>query len=172
MKMKLQPRRDRVIVLVFGAMLALLLAALACTSNDTLFIKLTATPIPTVPPTALSGNTRYKKGDKLYAVEAQRVISLSGQPTAKIDVEGGMLTCFRNTQVIVLDASKSVTDPKDPTIYYQIDCGGGGVGWLPEYKLTPLNPGGGTAIVKSPDGKGAPIYSQSTIKSDLASDKA
>src|SRR3954454_17124075 len=122
MKIKLRAATHRVTIALYGVILSLVLAALACTSNDTLFIHLTATPKPTIQPTALSSKTRYKKGDELYAVEAQRVINLSGQPTGKVGVEGGMLTCFRNTQVTVVDTSKSVTDPKDSVIYYLIDC--------------------------------------------------
>ena len=151
---------------------ALILAILACTSNDTLFIKLTVTPAPTITPTALAGvDTKYKKGDQLYAVDSERIINLGSQAGDTGGIIGaGFLSCFRNSQVTVQDISRSVVDPTDPDIYYQVDCGQGGQGWLPQFKLMLFNPDGGTAVVKSPDGKGAPLYKDSTIKSALASD--
>jgi len=156
-----------------GTSVALILAILACTSNDTLFIKLTSTPVPTVTPTPLVGvDTRYKRGDQLYAVDAERIINLGSQAGDTGGVIGsGFLSCFRNSQVTVQDISKSVVDPSDSDIYYQVDCGSGGQGWLPQYKLMPYNPDGGMAVIKSPDGKGAPLFKDSTMKSALASDK-
>jgi hypothetical protein len=165
------PRNKKLALL--GATVALIVAMLACTSNDSLFIKLTATPVPTVTPTPLAGvDTRYKKGDQLYAVDVERIINLGSQAGDTGGIIGaGFLSCFRNSPVTVQDISRSVVDSSDPDIYYQVDCGQGGSGWLPQYKLTPYNPAGGTAVVKSPDGKGAPLYKDSTIKAALASDK-
>jgi len=148
--------------------LVLIMAMLACTSNDTLFIKLTATPSPTITPTPLNIQTKYQKGQQLYAVDAQKVITFDEQPGSQGVSGFSMTSCFRNTQVTILDASMSISDPKDPWVYYQVDCGSGGQGWVPEYKLTPFNPSGGMAVVKSPDGKGAPIYSEGDVKSPLA----
>lgn len=158
---------------LLGTSIALIVAMLACTSNDTLFIKLTLTPVPTVTPTPLVGvDTKYKKGDQVYAVDAERIISLGSQAGDTGGTIGaGFISCFRNSQVNVLDISKSVVNATDPDIYYQIDCGPGGQGWLPQYKLMAFNPDGGTAVIKSPDGKGAPIYKDSTTKAALASDK-
>ncbi len=158
---------------LFSTTVALILAMLACPSNDSLFIKLTATPVPTITPTPLVGvDTRYKKGDQLYAVDSERIINLGSQAGDTGGIIGaGFLSCFRNSQVTIQDISRSVVDPTDPDIYYQVDCGQGESGWLPQYKLTPYNPAGATAVVKSPDGKGAPLYKDSTVKAALASDK-
>jgi hypothetical protein len=152
---------------VLSAMAVMLLATiLACTSNDTLFIKLTTTPVPTLTSTPLSQQTRYNKGDKVYAVSSARMIELMDQPGEKnLSTMGNFAQCFRNTSVTITDTSLSVVDSGDKLLYYQIDCGPGGTGWVPEYFLTLLNPKGGKAEVKSPDGKGATLYKDPTTKS-------
>ncbi|MEP7285564.1 MAG: hypothetical protein ABI947_07330 [Chloroflexota bacterium] len=154
------------------AAMCLLFAMLACTSNDTLFIHLTATPVPTPVPTPLSIETRFKKGQLVYAVSNRRVIQLNDAPGQKNFSTTGVLTsCFRNTQVTVLDVGKNSDDPEDPIIYYQVDCGSSGQGWLPEYGLTQFLPTGGTAVIKSPDGKGAPMYKNPSVKSPPVGDQ-
>jgi len=146
--------------------LVLLLAILACTSNDTMFIKLTATPMPTTTPTPLAAQTRYKVGDKLYLVDTRRVTELPDTPGAKIAPGSNLATCFRDTVVNVLEASLSMLDKADTTIYYKVSCGASGQGWLPEYYLSVFGPNS-QAKIQSPDGKGAPIYKEASFKSAL-----
>ena len=138
-------------------MVALFVAMLACTSNDTLFIKLTDTPVPTITPTRLAIQTRYKVGDKPYIVYWTFQIPMASRPKMHDSQTATLSTCFPNTQVEVLDVSRNVDDPNDTGIYYQIQCAAAS-GWVPEFWLTMLNPSG-SAVVKSADGKGATLYS-------------
>ncbi|GEM_PF-3727774 len=149
-------------------LLTLILAALACTSNDTLFIKLTATPVPSPTPTPLSIQTRFKVKDKPYVVGWTFQIMMANRPTMPSSQAAALATCFQNTQVEVLDVSRNVDDPKDTTLYYNIQCAAS-TGWVPEYWLTMLNPTG-EAIVKSKDGKGAVLYSEPNTSSKPASE--
>jgi hypothetical protein len=149
---------------------ALILAALACTSNDTLFIKLTQTPVPTATPTALAFNTRYKASDQLYIVGSSFQIPLNSHPSVVQQYSSAVSSaCFPGTQVTVLDASKNRDEPSDPLIYYNVQCGSA-AGWVPEFTLTLLKPNS-PAVVKSPDGKGATIYSDADAKSKPVSEQ-
>jgi hypothetical protein len=138
------------------ALLGLVAAVLACTSNDTLFIKLTATPVPSPSPTALAMETRFKIGDKPTIASATFQITMANRPEPPSSVVAALSTCFPNTQVEVTDVSRNRTDPQDPGIYYQVQCAAAS-GWVPEYWLTFLSPSG-SAVVKSKDGKGATLY--------------
>ncbi len=148
------------------ALAALILVTLACTSNDTLFIKLTPTPVPSATPTPLAVETRFKIKDKVYLVGSGFQITMSADPGPVDSQAAAMTTCFANIQVDVLDASKNTSDPKDPTIYYKVQCAAA-TGWVPEYWLTPLSPSG-SAVVKSKDGKGAMLYSNPDADSQPA----
>jgi hypothetical protein len=142
------------------AFMAMLMAVLACTSNDTLFIKLTEAPTPTITPTPLPQDTqtRYQPDQTVYLIGTKRQIDLGDQPGARnLSTSGNFASCFRNAQVKIISASKSMTNPDDPIYYYNINCTSNH-GWVPEYSLTVFKPNGGTAVVKSPDGKGAPLY--------------
>lgn len=144
------------------ALIAMIMAVLACTSNDTLFIKLTEVPTPTITPTPLpnSTETRFKPDQVVYLIGTKRQIDLGDQPGARnLSTSGNFASCFRNSQVRVVSASKSTINKDDPIFYYNIDCTSN-QGWVPEYSLTSFKPNGGTAQIKSPDGKGASIYQQ------------
>ncbi|MCC7451549.1 MAG: hypothetical protein IT324_29340 [Anaerolineae bacterium] len=151
------------------AVLALLLAGLACTSADTNpftgnpIIQLTATPVPTITPTPLAIQTRFKVGDQATTVSATFQMILLDGPLAPGGAAASNALCFPNTSVKILTVSRNRTDTKDPHIYYEIECGAS-QGWVPEYWITPLTPNG-SATVKSPDGKGAPVYSSPDIQS-------
>jgi hypothetical protein len=149
------------------ALLGLILATLACTSNDTLFIHLTETPVPTVTPTPLAIETRFKIHDKATIVSATFQITMYRRPGPPSFAEAASAPCFPNTRVDILNVSRNVDDPKDPVIYYDVQCASA-TGWVPEYWLTPLNPNG-SAVVKSADGKGAVLYSNPDVTSEPAS---
>jgi hypothetical protein len=140
---------------------------LACTSNDTLIIHLTPTPVPTIMPTALAAETRFKIKDKAYVVSSTIQVLLTKEPGPLESQPGATTICFPNTQVEISDVSKNRTDPKDLTIYYKVSCAASD-GWVPEYWMTSLDPTG-SAVVKSKDGKGAKVYSDANTKADLAS---
>jgi hypothetical protein len=146
---------------------SLILAILACTSNDTLFIHLTATPVPTITPTPLAAETRFKIKDKAYVISSTIQVLLTAEPGTLESQPGATTICFPNTQVEVTDVSKNRNDPKDLTIYYKVSCAASD-GWVPEYWMTPLDPTG-SAVVKSKDGKGAKVYSDASASAELAS---
>src|SRR5215467_5793414 len=147
--------------------LSIMLAALACTSKDTLFIHLTDTPTPTITPTPLSQETRYKIGDKLFLVSATFVIDLSEKPAPVGEGVFSSGNCSPNQEVTIEDVSKNTTDPKDTSLYYRVSCSG--TGWVPEYIMTRLEQFA-SAMVKSKDGKGALVYTEPSVKSKPASD--
>ncbi len=157
-----RPWRNPILVSFCG----LILAMLACTSNDTLFVQLTVTPIPTVTPTPLAAQTRFKVKDTVTLVSGSPQITLSTRPVAPNAAVAAVTPCFQNTRVTINAVSANEQDPTDKTIYYDIQCGTA-EGWVPEYWLTPLTLNG-SALVKSPDGKGAPIYSDSDLTSQPA----
>jgi hypothetical protein len=163
--MYFRERQQRLAILL--TLTSLIIAALACTSNDTLFIQLTVTPTPTITPTPLVLDTKFKTGDTAWAVSTGLNVSMSSHPGTGVDLTAGS-QCFRGTKVEVLDKSKDVDKPTSDLILYQVDCGQGR-GWLPEYSLSKIDPAGVEAVIKSPDGKGAPLYSQPDAKSKPAS---
>jgi hypothetical protein len=138
----------------------LILAVLACTSNDTLFIKLTPAPTPTIAPTALPVDTvtSYKVGDSVYALSSKQQVELSDRPGEKsLSSSGTFANCFRNEKVTITEVARSVVQSDDPFFYYKIKCKDA-QGWVAEYDLTLFNPSNGKAVIKSPDGKGAVLY--------------
>lgn len=149
-----------------AGLLSLLLAMLACTSNDSLFIRLTATPVPSLTPTPLTSETRFKIKDKVFIAASGFQITMATGPEMPSSQVAALSTCFPNTQVEILDVSRNRTDPTDTGLYYQVQCGASS-GWLPEFWLTYLDPAG-TAVVKSKDGKGATLYSSPDVKSQPA----
>ena len=149
------------------ALSCLILAVLACTSSDTLFIRLTETPIPTLTPTPLAIQTRFSVKEKVTIVGATFQITMYRRPGPPSFSEAASAPCFPNTQVDILDVSRSTEDAKDPVIYYNVQCASA-TGWVPEYWLTPLNPSG-SAVVKSANGKGALLYSNPDTTSEPAS---
>jgi len=145
---------------------SVILAMLACTSNDTLFIHLTLTPIPTLTPTPLAIQTRFKVKDTVTIVSGAFQITMRSRPVQPSAAAAALAPCFPKTRVEINAVSGNEKDPSDPTIYYDIQCGTA-EGWVPEYWLTPLKPDG-SAVVKSTDGKGAAVYSDSDITSQPA----
>lgn len=131
---------------------------LACTANDTLFIRLTDTPIPSLTPTPLAIKTKLKIGGKgvLVGVSDFAAIQMPSQPGPSAP-GSGTATCFPSTRVEILDVSRALNNPADENIYYQVNCAGS-IGWLAEYQLSAFGRGD-TAVVKSSDGTGAPILS-------------
>ena len=125
-------RHRRAIAIVVWMMIGV---TLACTSNDTLFIQLTATPTAKPSPTPLAVQTHFKKGQQLTFAGAELSVSLPNRPGSLNALDMGKTPCFRDSSVTVLDAAKSEIDPNDPMIYYQIRCVGA-IGWVPEYRLT------------------------------------
>ena len=151
------------------SILSLMLAALACTSNDTLFIHLTETLTPTVTTTPLTQLTKFKIGEKVNIVSVAIIVDLAEEAGP---MGGSMFSsgsCSPNQEVTIEDVSKNTTDPKDPELYYKIACSGSG--WVPEYILTHLTQYG-TATVASADGKGAMLYSDPDFKSKPVAEKA
>jgi len=151
---------------VLAALASLVLAVLACTSNDTLFIQLTATPTPTITPTPLVLQTKLSVGDTAWTVSSGLSLTLPSNPTTAVDLTAGT-QCFRGLKVSILDKSKDVSDPNSNVILYKIDCGSG-PGWIAEYSLSKFDPAGTTAVIKSPDGKGAPMYTEADSTSKPA----
>jgi hypothetical protein len=149
------------------SLISLILAIVACTSNDTLFIQLTPTPVPSITPTPLAAGTRFKIKDKAYVISSTIQVLLTAEPGPLETQPGATTICFPNTLVEVSDVSKNQNDSKDPTIYYKVSCASS-EGWVPEFWMTSLDPTG-SAVVKSKDGKGAKIYSDTNTSAELAS---
>src|SRR5437868_6262892 len=101
--------RQRQLALLTSLM-CLLLAALACTSNDTLFIQLTPTPSPTITPTPLSIQTKFMIGDTGWTVSPTFTMNMLTHPGSGQDLnaDGQNTTCFPRTPVTVIDVSKDV----------------------------------------------------------------
>lgn len=116
------------------------LAVLACTSNDTLLIHLTATPLPIPTPTAVSAATRFKIGDKPVFVAAASPQRLLQSPDVN-DRSGGTDLCFTSTQVTISD----VAIGKDHIVYYRVKCASAN-GWTLEGNLTLLKPGSSATL--------------------------
>lgn len=155
--------RIRALLALCAALLMLSMAALACTANDTLFIRLTDTPQPTSTPTPLPITTKFKVGDSGVVVGLSEFAAVSLPSSAGPLVPGiGGATCFPNTRVTVLDVSRNVSDPNDETIYYLVQCSGRG--WIAEHQFSRFNRGD-KAIVKTEDGSGAKLYRQSDVTS-------
>lgn len=113
-----------------GAALAfIVIAALACSSNDTLFIQLTATPFPSATPTLSAVSSRFKPGDRAVFVAAPSPATLLASPRPN-DKSSGANLCFTSTQVDVLETAQT-----DGKTYYRIKCASAH-GWTPETTLT------------------------------------
>jgi hypothetical protein len=120
-------QRSRLSHILFLPCIMLIVAILACTSNDTLFIQLTQTPIPTATVTRAAVQTRFATGDKLTYVAATSPGVLLNSADAN---DKSTSLCFTGTQVTINDASV-----KDKTAFYKIKCASY-EGWTPENNLT------------------------------------
>jgi hypothetical protein len=155
--------RRQALLALCAAFLMLSMAAIACTANDTLFIRLTDTPPPTLTPTPLPITTKFKVGDSGVVVGLSEFAAVSLPASAGPLVPGiGGATCFPNTRVTVLDVSRNINDPNDETIYYLVQCSGRG--WIAEYQFSRFNRGD-KAIVKTQDGNDIKLYRQSDVNS-------
>lgn len=104
---------------------------LACTSNDTLFIHLTETPIPTLTVTRAPVQSRFVPGDKLTYVAASSPGVLLNSANAS---DKSTALCYTGTQVTINDATV-----KDKNTFYKIKCASS-EGWTLETTLTPIRP--------------------------------
>ncbi|MCC7206230.1 MAG: hypothetical protein IT323_02925 [Anaerolineae bacterium] len=145
--------------------LSLLLAILACTANDTLFIRLTATPEPTITPTPLSLETRFKVGDTAIMVGVSNFAGINMPPLPGPFRPGvsGNVTCFPNSKVPIIDISRNTADPNDETIYYLVECPMRG--WAADFNLSRFAQYE-SAVVKSADGSGAKMWRNTDASSD------
>src|SRR5437667_8952962 len=89
---------------------SLILAMLACTSNDTLFIHFTPTPVPSVTPTPLTSATRFKIKDKVYVGSSSFQIMMAADPEMPSSQVASLSACFQNTLVEILDVSRNRKD--------------------------------------------------------------
>lgn len=150
---------------VLTLLLALTMSVLACTANDTLFIRLTATPQPTIVPTALSIDTKFKLNDRVTIVGTSDSATVNLANNAGPFRAGqGTGACFANTSVPILDISKNIVDPNDEVIYYQVQCPGSRPGWIPQYILSRFTRQN-TAVIKTADGQGAALYTSPDVNS-------
>ncbi len=153
--------RTRALLASGAALLMLIMAALACTANDTLFIRLTDTPPPTLTPTPLPIITKFRVGDSGVIVGLSEFATVSLPANAGPLVPGiGGATCFPNTRVTVLDVSRNINDPNDEMIYYLVQCSGRG--WVAEYQFSRFNRGD-KAVVKTADGGDVKLYRQPNV---------
>lgn len=155
--------RIRALLASGAVLLMLIMAALACTANDTLFIRLTDTPPPTITPTPLPITTKFRVGDSgvIVGLSEFAAVSLPALPGPLVPGIGGA-TCFPNTRVTVLDVSRNINDPTDETIYYLVQCSGRG--WIAEYQFSRFNRGD-RAVVKPEEGGDVKLYRQADVNS-------
>ncbi len=155
--------RTRALLAGGAVLLMLAMMALACTANDTLFIRLTDTPLPTITPTPLAITTKFKIGDSGVVVGVSEFAAVSLPASAGPLVPGiGGATCFPNTRVTVLDVSRNINDPADETIYYLVQCSGRG--WIAEHQFSRFNRGD-RAVISTADGSAVKLHRQPDITS-------
>lgn len=147
----------RTLLALLTVALSLVMAILACTANDTLFIRLTATPAPTITPTPLALETRFNVGDTavVVGVSAFAGVNLPPLPGPFRPGVSGNVTCFPNSKVPIRDISKNTSDAGDETIYYLVECPMRG--WAADFNLSRFAQYD-TAVVKSADGSGARMW--------------
>lgn len=108
------------------------MAALACWSSDTLFIQLTATPLPTPTIPVVEVDSLYKVGDTAQ-IAAQGVGSVylteAPEPVTRRNRVANA-NCYPNSTVTI-EAVQIVDD----VTYYQVACNANAPGWLAEQFL-------------------------------------
>jgi hypothetical protein len=113
------------------ALLALVMASVACWSSDTLFIPPTATSPPTAVPPTQSAIGLYAVGDSVVIAGAGvAAVYLTEQPepvTRRNRVPNA--ACYPNTTVVI-----SAVEQVDGVIYYQVECNNT-PGWAAEEML-------------------------------------
>jgi hypothetical protein len=111
--------------------LVLLLASLACWSNDTLFIPPTETPTVTPIPPTPNVEGKFKIGDKvLIGGQGFGSVYLTVQPEPeKRSNRVPNASCYPNTTVTILAIQRA-----GDVTYYQVACNNN-PGWVAEAKL-------------------------------------
>ena len=113
-------------------MMALGVAALACWSSDTLFITLTATPLPTPTLPVVEVESLYKVGDTAQ-IAAQGVGSVylteAPEPVTRRNRVANA-NCYPNSTVTIMAVQRI-----DDVTYYQVACNVNAPGWLAEQFL-------------------------------------
>lgn len=161
---------QRTLIALPMVLVSLFMAMLACTSNDTLFIHLTDTPAPSITPTPLTQETRFKIGDKTTVVLVSDFASMhlaSFPGLSQGSDESG--NCFSGQSASILNIGKS-SDTNDPKIYYQISCSGK-PGWIGEANLSRFAKSG-KALIKAADGGSVKLYSQPSLAASPVSETA
>jgi hypothetical protein len=154
-------RKSRKLWAALGVVtLSLMTALLACTANDSLFIKLTPSPSPTITSTPLAFTTRYKVGDEVTIISSSTFLAVGLNSLASpYNAAEGVVQCLPGNTVVIADISGNVKDPTDKTIFYKVGSCNGLQGWLREFQVTTIKTG--TALtIKSADGTGAAVYRQ------------
>lgn len=146
-----------------AATFMLMLAVLACTANDTLFIHLTETPVPSITPTPYVGANKFKIGDtaQIIGPSAFQQVGMAGVPGPYIPAQSPGL-CLPGIAIKILDVATGTNATGESAIYYELSCSGGRSGWLAEYQLTAFLKNT-PVIIASKDGTGATLYFQNDI---------
>ncbi|MBX3065340.1 MAG: hypothetical protein KF726_20350 [Anaerolineae bacterium] len=154
-----------------AATIMLMLAVLACTANDTLFIHLTETPVPTITPTPFVGANKFKIGDtaQIIGPSAFQQVGMAGVPGPYIPAQSPGL-CLPGIAVKILDVATGQNASGEAAIYYQLSCSGGRSGWLAEYQLTAFLKNA-PIVIASKDGTGATLYFQNDANGRTMPDK-
>ncbi len=121
------PRLSPLLVIVI-----LGLMTLACWSSDTLIIRPTLTPVPTVAPPTPNFVSKYAIGDKVTVVTtgiAPLYITQRPEPPSRSNRVANA-ACYANT-VVTVEAMQQV----DAVTYYQITCNNLS-GWVSEPVLS------------------------------------
>ena len=112
--------------------MTLSLATLACWSSNTLFIKLTATPVPTPTLPVMEAEGRYKIGDTVQiAAEGVGSVYLTEAPepvTRRNRVANA--NCYPNSTVTIAAVQRV-----DEITYYHVACNVDAPGWVAEQFL-------------------------------------
>lgn len=109
--------------------LTLGIATLGCWSSDTLFIQLTATPLPTPTPVIIEAEGIFKIGDAVQ-IAAQGVgsvyLTTAPEPVTRRNRVANA-NCYPNSTVTIMAVSRA-----DDVTYYQIACNPNAPGWVAE----------------------------------------
>jgi hypothetical protein len=113
-------------------MMALCTAALACWSSDTLFIQLTATPVPTPTLPVVEVESLFRIGDTVQ-IAAQGVGSVylteAPEPVTRRNRVPNA-NCYPNSTVTIAAVQRV-----DEITYYQVACNADAPGWVAEQFL-------------------------------------
>jgi hypothetical protein len=142
----------------------LVLAVLACTANDTLFIKLTETPVPTVTPTPIDIETKVNIGDTVTVIgpSAFQQVGLAGVPGPYVVAQSPGL-CLPGLSATIQDVAQA-----NDIVYFKLACSGSRAGWLQANQVTAYARNT-PIVIKAQDGQGsAVIYTQNDANAKTA----